>query len=183
VGLGLLLPLRAAALDDDVRVPIPLQATLLAKVARYDGKLAPRAGTTVRVLVVYHSDDERSRANAGRLKTALDGVTVLQGRAQQIETSALTTATALAEQIDREHIAIVVLSTGFAPPEVRAVTAALAGHDVLSASLDPGHVPGGAVLGFDVAEGKPTILVNLGQARRQNVQLAASLLALVKVVP
>lgn len=181
--LGLLLAGRAVALDDDVRVPIPLQATLLVKVARYDGKLAPRAGETVRILVVHKGGDERSQGNAGRLKSALDSQTLLQGRAQQVELAALTTISALASQIDAERVAIVVLSTGFAAAEVRAITAALAGHDVLSACLEPGHVQGGVVLGFDVSEGKPTILVNLGQAQRQNVQLAAPLLALAKVVP
>jgi hypothetical protein len=42
-------------------------------------------------------------------------------------------------------------------------------------------VPAGIVLGFDVVSGRPKLLVNLTQAKRQNVSLRAEALKLMKV--
>jgi len=42
-------------------------------------------------------------------------------------------------------------------------------------------VPRGIVLGFDLVGGKPKMLVNLGQARKQHVAFMAEVLKLAKV--
>lgn len=38
------------------------------------------------------------------------------------------------------------------------------------------------VLGFDLAGGKPKLIVNLGRARRERVELSSSVLELVRVI-
>lgn len=60
---------------------------------------------------------------------------------------------------------------------------ALEGGDVLTAGASPSYVGRGAVLGFDLASGRPQLLVQLAQAGRQNVKLAADVLRLMRVIP
>ena len=43
------------------------------------------------------------------------------------------------------------------------------------------YVKGGIVLGFDLVSGKPKLLVNLTQARRQHVDLSSSVLKLAEI--
>jgi hypothetical protein len=52
---------------------------------------------------------------------------------------------------------------------------------VLSVGDVPEYVPDGVVLGFDLEAGKPKLLVNLDQARRQNVEFTSDVLRLMKV--
>jgi hypothetical protein len=43
------------------------------------------------------------------------------------------------------------------------------------------YVPAGIVLGFDLVSGRPKLVVNLSQARRQHVDFRAEVLKLMKV--
>jgi len=47
----------------------------------------------------------------------------------------------------------------------------------------PDYVPAGIVLGFDLVSGRPKLLVNIEQAKKQQVSLPASVLKLMKVYP
>jgi hypothetical protein len=51
----------------------------------------------------------------------------------------------------------------------------------LTVAAIPDYVELGVVLGFDVLSGRPKLLVHLGQARRQHVDLRADLLKLARV--
>ena len=53
---------------------------------------------------------------------------------------------------------------------------------MLSVAADPGEVPKGIVLGFDLVSGKPKIVVHLGQAKKQEVSFKAEFLKLAKVL-
>src|SRR5438874_366246 len=53
---------------------------------------------------------------------------------------------------------------------------------LLTASAVASQVTLGIVLGFDLVSGKPKLLVHLGQARRQHVDLSAEVLKLMRVV-
>jgi len=77
-------------------------------------------------------------------------------------------------------VAIVFVTPGFAD-DVDAIRGALDGVDVLSASAVADYVPKGVVLGFDLVSGKPKLLVNLTQAKKQQVDLSSDVLKLMKV--
>ena len=63
-----------------------------------------------------------------------------------------------------------------------AIAAALAGLDVLSVAAVASDVPRGIVLGFEVASGKPKLVIHLTCARRQNVAFKPGLLRLARVI-
>jgi hypothetical protein len=54
--------------------------------------------------------------------------------------------------------------------------------DLLTVSANPEGVPLGLVLGFDLVSGRPKLLVNLTQARKQGVAFQPEVLKLMKVV-
>lgn len=74
-----------------------------------------------------------------------------------------------------------LLTPGF-EDELEAIRLALEGVNVLSVGSVARYVAKGTVLGFDVVAGRPKILVNLRQAKRQNVNFDSELLKISTVI-
>lgn len=169
-----------ASLGDEVAVPVVLQAELVAKVASYDRNLIARAGDRVRVLIIVNPKSDASSSFAKHMVSALGGVDKIGGLPHDETTAPFGGAQALAETCRTKRIGIVYVAPGLGD-DVPAIRSALEGVNVLSVAADPADVPKGIVLGFDLVSGKPKIVVNLGQARRQEVSFKAELLKLAKV--
>jgi hypothetical protein len=175
-----LLTLVGPSEADQVVVPLELQAELLAKVASYDRNMSARAGDRLQVLLVTKPSDAESVRVVTRMHGALRALPQIGGLPHDEQTLNFTTAADLARYCRAQHIAILFLGPGHAD-DLPAIRAALADVDVLSVSPVPEYVERGIVLGFDVVSGKPRLLVNLSQARRQHVALRAEVLKLMKV--
>jgi hypothetical protein len=165
---------------DQVVVPLELQAELLAKVASYDRHMAERAGDRLQVLLVTKPSDAESVRVVTRMQSALRALPQIGGLPHDEQTFNYTTAADLARVCRAQHIAIVFVGPGHVD-DLPAIRDALGSVDVLSVSPVPEYVERGIVLGFDVVSGKPRLLVNLSQARRQRVALRAEVLKLMKV--
>jgi YfiR/HmsC-like len=175
----LLLGPRPSAADD-VTLPVSLQAQLLAKVAEYDKNFADRARDKAHVLLVTKPGNAGSVHVAAQMESSLSRIEQIAGLPHDEIVVPYTSAAELAELCRARHAAIVFFGPGFRD-DVEAIREALAGVDVLSAAGVPDYVPAGIVLGFDVVSGRPKLLVNLTQAKRQNVSLRAEALKLMKV--
>jgi hypothetical protein len=165
---------------EQVVVPLELQAELLAKVASYDRNMSARAGERLQVLLVTKPSDAESTRVVSRMSSALRALPHIGGLPHDEQMLQFTTAAELARHCRAHRIAILFLGPGHGE-DLPAIREALASVDVLSVSPVPEYVERGIVLGFDVVSGKPRLLVNLGQARRQHVALRAEVLKLMKV--
>jgi YfiR/HmsC-like len=165
---------------DQVVVPLELQAELLGKVASYDRNMSARAGDRLQVLLLTKPSDSESVRVVSRMQSALRALALIGGLPHDEQTLNFTTAADLARHCRAQHIAILFLGPGHGD-DLPAIREALDNVDVLSVSAVPEYVQRGVVLGFDVVSGKPRLLVNLAQARRQHVALRAEVLKLMKV--
>jgi hypothetical protein len=179
---GALVTLAVDLQADDVAVPVPLQMALLVKVAGYDKNLRARAGDRVHVLLLTKSGSDESARVAAQADKALSSEDAIGGLPHDEFTTGYVDGAALARLCKSRRVSIVYVTTGFADADVQAIAAALSGGDVLSASAVSSYVQRGVVLGFDLVSGKPKLLVHLGQAKRQHVDLSADVLKLVRVV-
>lgn len=168
------------AVAQGASVPAQVQAELLSKLASYDRNFVARAGSRVRVLVVVKAKDAKSKLFAASIRGALGNVPQIGGLPHDEALVAFESASMLAERCRSERAAIVYLTPGF-EKEVESIRASLRGVDVLSVSAVPEQVPAGVVIGFELVSGRPKILVNLPQARDQNVSFTADVLKLMKV--
>ena len=173
--------LEGTTLAEEVVVPIERQADLLGRVAAYDRNLPARAQGTVRVLIVINPDDADSRSVASHMESALRRFDKIAGLPYEITTAPFASGAKLAETCRSSHISIVYVTPGL-DAGVPDIARSLAGVDVLSAVALGRFVPAGIVLGFDLVSGSPTLLINLSQARKQNVSIDAEVLHLMKVV-
>jgi hypothetical protein len=175
------LSLLGGAARADVSVPAGLQAHLVAKISAFDRNFAARGGGNVRVLVVENSADNESVDVGSQFASALAGIRKVAGMDAQIDALPFTTASALAERCRTQHVSLVFLSTNL-DRELRAIADALTGVDVLTVGATAAYATRGTVVGFDLDEGKPRIVLNLARAKAQNVSFRAELLKLSRLV-
>jgi hypothetical protein len=176
--LLLALPLGAA---EEVVVPVQLQAELLAKLVPYDRNFLPRAGSRVRTLIVLKPSDPASKRVSMGLKDALSRFTDIARLPHEEVLVNYEGAAALAKACREQRATILYIPEGLGG-EVAEIGRALRGQDLLSVSGVAEDVARGVVLGFDLVSGKPKLVVNLEQAKQQNVSFKAEILKLVKVI-
>jgi hypothetical protein len=179
---GALLALCTPRLSDAQAsaVPAELQAELLSKLASYDRKFAARAGDTVRVLILVKPDSPKSQVSAAEMRGALAQLERIGGLPHIEGIVPYQDPDAVASRCRSEHVAVVYLTPGF-DDDIPRLAAALNGVDVLTLAAVPDYVPQGVVLGFDIESGRPKLLINLEQAKRQNVNFPADVLRLMRV--
>jgi hypothetical protein len=178
----LILCLSTRVVADDVVVPISLQMDLMLKVASYDKNLAERAGGALRITVLLdpgNPDSVRSGAQALKALSAADDVA---GLPVELSSTPYVDAPALARLVRERHVSILYVTLGFSELDVDAMAHALDGVSVLSVGALGKYASRGVVLGFDLVGGKPKLIVNLGLAKRQRVELSSAVLKLMRVV-
>lgn len=183
IGAALLVVCSAPrVVAEDVSVPVSLQMELLLKVASYDKNLKQRARDRVRVAVVHRQDDPDSARSGAQALKALAEADAIDGMPIDRLSTTYTDAAALARFIHEGNVAILYVTPGFGEEAIEAMAQALDGVSVLSAGALAKYANRGMVLGFDLAGGKPKLIVNLRRAKRQNVELSSSVLKLVRVI-
>lgn len=176
--LVLMVPARGIA--QSMQVPSAVQAELTAKVAGYDRNFATRAGRKAVVLLAAMPNDAESMRAALEMKGALSRLRTVGDLPHEEQIVTFNGAAALAESVRTRKAAIVYLGPGFSR-QITAIREAFAALDVLTVGAVPDYVPSGIVLGFDLVSGRPKLLVNIRQARKQHVAFPASVLNLMKV--
>lgn len=179
--IAALVPPRLASAEQP-EVPIRLQAELLAKVAGYDRNFAARTEGTAVVLIAVRDGDPDSERIAAELSAELERRPIIGGVAHREQILRYESAKALADECRARRASVVVLSAGF-ENEAASIAEALVQANVLSVSMIASYVERGVVLGFSARSGKPTILINLAQAKQQGVDFRSDLLKLAKVLP
>jgi hypothetical protein len=165
---------------EEATLPIAIQVELLVKVASYDRNFQARAGERARIFIFTKPGNGDSARVAAQVEAGLARAPQIGGLPHDEIVTAYHGAKEVADLCRKERAAIVFFGPGFRD-EVAAIREALDGVDVLSVSAIPEYVEAGIVLGFDLAAGRPELLVNLPQARRQKVALRADVLKLMKV--
>ncbi len=135
----------------------------------------------MRVVIVVKAGSTRSDASASAFKGALAELARFGGLQHTEAIVPYPGAAALAKRCRDEHVALVYVTPGL-ESEIERLRDAMIGVDVLTVAAVPDYVASGLVLGFELRSGKPKMLVNYEQAKRQNVAFTADVLKLMKVV-
>ena len=165
---------------EELAVPAVLQAELVAKVAAYDKNFAARAGDRAHVLIVVKEENPDSSRFGTSMKGALENLPFVGGLPHDEVIVAFSGAAQLAAACRSKRAAVVYLAPGLGD-EIPRIRAALEGTSVLSVTANAEDVAKGVVLGFDLVSGKPKIVVQLTQAKKQDVAFRSELLKLARV--
>jgi hypothetical protein len=165
----------------DGHVPVNLQAQLVSRLGSFDRNFQARAGALARVLVMHKGGDEESKFSATSFAKAVTDAKQIGGISVAVEEAEFTDARTLGTRCRAEKISLLYLSDGL-EAQMPLIAAALDGADVLSIGASGKHAESGAVVGFDLVEARPKLVLNLRSAKAQNVSFKAELLKLGRIV-
>jgi hypothetical protein len=136
----------------------------------------------VRVAVLIRQDDADSGRSAAQALKALAETDDVDGLPLERISMTYTDGPTLTRLTHDSNVSVLYVTPGFSESEIDAMARALDGVSVLSAGAVAKYTLRGVVIGFDLAGGKPKLLVNLERAKRQSVELSSSVLKLMRVV-
>lgn len=134
----------------------------------------------MKVLVVSKKNDTDSKRLAGQIVSALGTLADIGGITKEVSSAVYSSAADLATLCKTQQISIVYFSSGLGG-EIAGIATALQEVSILTVGAVPSYVPDGVVLGASLVEGRPKLLLNLGQARKQQVKLRSDVMSLMKV--
>lgn len=176
---GLLLSRASSGLEPEV--PIRLQVSLLDRVIPFDRNFSIRVHGRLSLAVVVDDADEDSVRVGAQLLNELSSRELLGNYPMAAVRLAFKGAQGLADDCKRLKAGVVYMTPGMRDSTLR-VAAALSGLKVLTVGTMPEQANQGLVLGSAVRSGKPRVLVNLSQARQQEVDFRADFLRMAEVV-
>jgi len=180
--LALELGLPRTGQAQTAQLPTSVQAELTGKLAGYDRNFTDRAGSKAIILLAAMPGDAESNRAAMEMKGALSRMPTVGTLPHEEQIVNFGSAGALADLVRSRKAAIVYFGPGFGK-QMGAIRGAFSSLNVLTIGAVPDYVPAGIVLGFDLVSGKPKLLVNIEQAKKQKVSLPASVLKLMKLYP
>lgn len=172
-------PGNALALEPEV--PIRLQISLLDRVIPFDRNFAVRVQDKLVVAVLIDDKSVDSVRVGAQLFAELSARELLGNYKLQATRLAFSGLPGLTDECRRLRAGVVYVTPGVREG-VAKLSGALQGLKVLSVASLPEHVGEGLVLGSAVRSGKPRVLVNLKQARQQDIDFRADFLRMVEVV-
>jgi hypothetical protein len=175
------LALCSSARADTSVVPLQLQVELCNKIIEYVQEPAVLSLDRIRIgIVVKNGSPESMRAGA-ELKAAFDRSVIANGHAHEQSIVEWSNAKALAEQARSRNLAVLYFTPGL-DAEVGPSAAALAGQRIITVGAVDSFVLGGVVLGFELISGHPKMILNLRQAKKQEVVFRAAIIKLMRIV-
>lgn len=164
----------------DVNVPVSVQADLVSKVPTYDRSFRERAGNRVHVLVLSNSSSRDSTRIANFIQAALAREEAIGGLPHDVSVSSYSSASALSAECKKRSISILYVPPGF-DSELDTICAAVQPFGVMTFTGVPDYVRRCIVVGFELQEGRPKLLVHLGQAKKSGIRFSSGLLRLARV--
>jgi hypothetical protein len=176
---SLLLSRAGAGLEPEV--PIRLQVSLLDRVIRFDRNFGVRVHGRLSLAVVVDESNEDSVRIGTQLLSELGARETLGGHPFLAVRVPFKSAQGLSDECKRLKAGVVYVTPGVREPIARLATTLL-GLKVMTVGTLPEQASQGLVLGSAVRSGKPRVLVNLSQARLQDIDFRADFLRLAEVV-
>jgi hypothetical protein len=174
-----LLHRQAQGLEPEV--PLRLQVSLLDRVIPFDRNFHVRVVGQLSLAIVVDDGNEDSVRVGAQLLNELSARESLGNYRLTAHRVPFKSMSGLVEDCKYLKAGVVYVTPGVREATPRLATG-LRGMKVLTVGTMPEQVPGGLVLGSAVRSGKPRVLVNLTEARQQEVDFRADFLRMAEVV-
>lgn len=160
--------------------PASVQAQIITRILPFERSFAAKSGSSVVIVIVERSKDADSASASIQLAKALDDIGSVGGRALRVQTVPYASATSLVAESKKRGALVVYVTPGLAG-EVPAIASAFVESGVLTVAAVESYVSRGAVLGIEVADGKPRMSINLSQAKKQKLDFPSAVLKLARI--
>jgi YfiR/HmsC-like len=171
----------APSLADELAVPLQQQVEMSVKVIEYAQEPRVQEADVLRIGILVKTRGSESARAGIQLKAAFDRSPAIAGRPHEQSLIAWSAPAALVDEVRRRNLAIVYLTPGF-DTEVAAIARAFHGLPVITIAAIDGYVRDGALLGFELVSGRPKMIFNLAQARKQEVVFRSAVMKLMRIL-
>jgi len=171
----------SSARAEDPAIPLQLQAELTAKVVEYAQSPSSQGLSVMRIGILVRNGSVESQHFATELKATFGRMGAIAGLAHEEAVMTWSTPAAFAEEARRRQLFAVYLTPGLRG-EIPAIAHALEGVQIISVAAVDNYVAGGAILGFELVSGRPRMVLNLPQAKKQGVAFRAQVMKLMRIV-
>jgi hypothetical protein len=171
----------ASAYAEDPAIPLQLQAELTAKLVEYAQTPSAQGVSVMRIGILVRSGSVESQHFGTELKATFGRMGTIAGLAHEEVVITWSTPAAFADEVRRRQLFAVYLTPGLRG-EISAIARALEGLSIISVAAIDTYVAGGAILGFELVSGRPRMVLNLPQARKQGVAFRAQVMKLMRIV-
>jgi uncharacterized membrane protein len=169
------------AVAEEPSIPLDLQAQLSAKIVEYVESPPLGGAEQVPIGVLVKARDADSMRAGIELRAAFARVGSSSRRTFDVQIIQWAGAGALVEELAHRKLAIIYLTPGLSA-DLAAVIGAVAHRRVLTIAAVDTYVAEGAILGYELSSGHPRMILNLRQAKSQEVLLRAALMKLARIV-
>jgi hypothetical protein len=171
----------SSAYAEDPAIPLQLQADLTAKLIEYAQTPSAQGLSVMRIGIVVRNGSVESQHFGTELKATFARMASIAGLPHEEAIVNWSNAAAFAEEVRRRQLFAVYLTPGMRG-EIGAIARVLEGAPVISVAAVDSYVAGGAILGFELVSGRPRMVLNLAQARKQGVAFRAQVMKLMRIV-
>jgi hypothetical protein len=171
----------SSAWCEDPAIPLQLQVDLTAKLIEYAQAPSPQGLSVMRIGILVRNSSVESQHFAAELKASFGRMGQIAGLAHEEVIINWSTASALVEEAKRRQLFAVYLTPGL-HAEMPALARALEGAQIVTVGALDSYVAAGAILGFELISGRPKMVLNLAQAKKQGVAFRATVMKLMRIV-
>ena len=171
----------SSAYAEDPAIPLQLQADLTAKLIEYAQTPSAQGLSVMRIGIVVRNGSVESQHFGTELKATFARMASIAGLPHEEAIITWSNPAAFAEEVRRRQLFAVYLTPGMRG-EIGAIARGLEGAPVISVAAVDSYVAGGAILGFELVSGRPRMVLNLAQARKQGVAFRAQVMKLMRIV-
>jgi hypothetical protein len=171
----------SSAFAEDPAIPLQLQADLTAKLIEYAQTPSAQGLSVMRIGILVRNGSVESQHFGSELKATFARMATIAGLPHEEAIITWSTPAAFAEEARRRQLFAVYLTPGMRG-EIAAVARVLEGAPIISVAAVDSYVAGGAILGFELVSGRPRMVLNLAQARKQGVAFRAQVMKLMRII-
>jgi hypothetical protein len=171
----------SSARCEDPAIPLQLQVDLTAKLIEYAQAPSPQGLSVLRIGILAKGTSVESLHFASELKASFGRIAQIAGLAHEEVIINWSTASALVEEVKRRGLFAVYLTPGLSA-EMSIISRALEGAPIVTVGALDSYVTAGAILGFELVSGRPKMVLNLVQAKKQGVAFRATVMRLMRIV-
>ncbi len=180
IGAGLLPAIGAPAAAQDALIPVDLQVSLFARIWTFDRSHHARLSDDLVIGVLYQSQVRWSMLTKEAFVTAASSFQAGEHAVRIVEIDYRDPA-GLREAMLRERIDIVYVAP-LRAVNVRDIATVTRSLGALTCTGVPAYVSGGLLVGLELRDGRPAILVNREASQREGAVFSSELLKLARLV-
>lgn len=177
---GFVFGVQLPAAAESPTAPVAVQAQITTRILPFERGFQKSTSAEVVVLIAEKEGDSDSANAARQMERALADIGSIGGKRVVASVVRFSSAAAFADECRKRHATAAYLTPGLGAG-VRELASKLEGSAVLTVAAVESYVADGAVLGVDVASGKPRMSINLRQAKLQRLDFPSAVLKLARI--